>query len=371
MISSAVLAVSDGIGDVTVQRLRARARSSLNPFHGGVARVPNNPIVKVALSAIYKAGAGLDLNQESWGHGPRPEFRYYGRRGGTVVLRIDGVSDKEAWDVLRGCSAFTADVMLAAFAHLSEPSAARLTMEPAGQALPVDVTNLLASLDIQRYGKERDALAGRIEAELERLSLFRFDIENYPFWDAERDNWNVRGACVAGITLIEYLPLAPTGSHGPGSVPAWCIRFGSWRRLWANNATKAWLTSLPQALLALDHRANRGAELFAKKVGLVCSLAWGNKVAYTILERRIHHLLGSIGELPLYEDRPPHWAGRTRDRLEAALLLLHEQGLVAEVEWDDATRPGEGLRTKGWVQDWLVGKVRLHRPGTRPTRRSA
>lgn len=369
MVILADVADRTGTADPVVRRLRAQAQSALNPFLGGTARIPNNPVVKVALSALYKAGTTLDLNRADWGHERRPAFRYYGRRGGTVRLRVEGGSDEGAWEVLRACSPFTADVMLAAFAHLAEPSAARLTMDPAGQALPVDAGNLLASLDIQRYGKERDAFAVRIEAELDRLSRFRFDVANYAHWDPEREGWNIRGEEITDLTLIDYAPLVPTGDRGYGRMPAWCIRFGTWRRLWANNATKAWLSPLPQALLALDHRANRGAELFAKKIGIICALTWGNKQAYTVLDRRVDHLLGSIGELPLYEDRAPHWAGRTRDRFEAGLLLLQEQGQLGRVNWDAATCPGEGARTKGWVQRWLAGRVALHRPGVTGARR--
>jgi DNA-binding XRE family transcriptional regulator len=61
------------------------------------------------------------------------------------------------------------------------------------------------------------------------------------------------------------------------------------------------------------------------------------------------------------EARDSHWAGRTRDRFDEALMRLQEAGVFGKVTWLSAGGPGDLDRNKGWVEQWLGSKVRIYR----------
>jgi len=60
------------------------------------------------------------------------------------------------------------------------------------------------------------------------------------------------------------------------------------------------------------------------------------------------------------DQRSTHWAGRTRDRFDEALLRLREAGTFAAVEWPNGFTLGDSDRAKGWVAGWLSSKVTIY-----------
>ena len=65
---------------------------------------------------------------------------------------------------------------------------------------------------------------------------------------------------------------------------------------------------------------------------------------------------------PVYDERGHHWAGRTRDRVEEAMLRLQECGVLGRIEWALNGSPGDLDRSKGWVARWLASKITIYRP---------
>jgi DNA-binding XRE family transcriptional regulator len=141
----------------------------------------------------------------------------------------------------------------------------------------------------------------------------------------------------------------------------WSVRIGHWGRWWLNAQAKVWLGEVPQNLMEFDHRANRGAANLAKKIGISTTVLLEALKSRGYVERRIDHLLDAIGELPIMEARDSHWAGRTRDRFDEALMRLQEVGVFGNVTWLAAGGPGDLDRNKGWVEQWLGSKIRIYR----------
>lgn len=82
------------------------------------------------------------------------------------------------------------------------------------------------------------------------------------------------------------------------------------------------------------------------------------------MTRRVDHILEDIGELPTPPHRTRHWAGRTRERFDAGLLVLQDVGVFGTLHWPDGYGPGAPDRSKGWVEGWLAARVEMGLSGT-------
>jgi hypothetical protein len=129
----------------------------------------------------------------------------------------------------------------------------------------------------------------------------------------------------------------------------------------------AWLNTLlqsapPQLLdarvLRFDHRANRGADVLAKKlaVHLTCSTAGRGSAV-----RTVRSLLQSAGVPKEALASRRGRGGRLADRFDEAVLRLQEHGLF---QLRYRRRPSAGPaddRVKGWVRRWLDTAVVIRR----------
>ncbi|WP_395670245.1 hypothetical protein [Phenylobacterium sp.] len=102
-------------------------------------------------------------------------------------------------------------------------------------------------------------------------------------------------------------------------------------------------------ILAFDNRANRGADLLAKKIGLYFSAAGASVRPVRRPVRSILHAIGGDAQL---KGR----AGRLADRFEEALLRLSERRVFA-IRRCGADAPPLEDRNKGWIKAWLKTEV--------------
>ena len=197
------------------------------------------------------------------------------------------------------------------------------------------------------------------------MSRLRFDVLQFPSWDPAIKSWNHKGVSVVGDKIIDVMDgdeISVLLNNREKLLDAtWTVRIGHWGRWWLNAQAKVWLGEIPQNLIEFDHRANRGAANMAKKIGISTTVLLEALKSRGYVERRIDHLLETVGELPIMEGRDSHWAGRTRDRFDEALMRLQEAGVFEKVVWLSAGGPGDSDRNKGWVEQWLGSKVRIYR----------
>lgn len=346
----------------------------INAFPQGWGKIPNNPLVAAAVAAIFKGGPNARSLIGGWSEEPdgRLAYRHLGKRGGQIVVYVDAAEDGDGdrdgferqWSFIEEISPLTVDVLLAVFAQLCEPSLGNKSKYPLLAPVAITAAAILKYKGLKRWGKEGAALRRRVDMEIERLLNLRFDVHQFPAWDPEQRRWNAKGVSVSGDRLFDVVE--STLYKGAGATAnaeiVWLTRVGLWSQWWMNAQAKVWLGPMPQSLLALDHRRNRGAAVLAKKISLNTMVLWGAVRARSALARRVDSLLESIGELPNLMSRDSHWGGRTRDRFEEAILMLQEVGVFSVVEWPDAFQPGSRDRYKGWVESWLSSKIVLHRP---------
>ena len=353
-----------------VERTEAVPRRIPDAFPGEEGRIPNNPLIAATLAAIFKGGPEARRLSGGWtvGEGGQLFYWHVGRRGGEIHVRIEpeergAGSLEEQWGFVEGLTPLTADVLLAVLAQLCEPSLGSTSKYPILAPVPITANAILKYKDISCWGKERTRLRANVVEEMDRLRRLRLDVHEYPAWDPTSRRWNSRGVSVVGDKIFDVVK---AGARHRGQEPdaalsdvVWLTRIGHWGQWWLNAQAKVWLGPAPLALLRFDHRSNRRADVLAKKIGMNTIVLWGVARPLKFLERRIDHLLQDIGELPVPDQRGPHWAGRTRDRFDEALLKLQLTGTVAAIEWPDGPAPGRVDRAKGWVARWLSSKMTI------------
>ena len=347
-----------------------------NAFVGGSAQIPNNPLIAATFTAIFKGGPKARSLINGWDIDENGiiKYRHLGRRGGEIAIYFDVVRAKtsnrgafiaEQTSLIESFNPLTADTLLAVLAQICEQSTGNRSFYPLTTPVLISTNAILKYKGVKRWGWERSDLRRRIKQELELLSRLRFDVLQFPSWDPAIKSWNHKGVSVVGDKIIDVMDgdeISVLLNNREKLLDAtWTVRIGHWGRWWLNAQAKVWLGEVPQNLIEFDHRANRGAANMAKKIGISTTVLLEALKSRGYVERRIDHLLETVGELPIMEGRDSHWAGRTRDRFDEALMRLQEAGVFEKVVWLSAGGPGDSDRNKGWVEQWLGSKVRIYR----------
>ena len=345
-----------------------------NAFVGGTAQIPNNPLIAAAFTAIFKGGPKARSLINGWDvdeHGII-KYRHLGRRGGEIAIYFDVAKSKtsnrgsfiaEQTALIESFNPLTADTLLAVLAQICEQGTGNRSFYPLTTPVLISTNAILKYKGLKRWGWERSDLRRRIKQELELLSRLRFDVPQFPSWDPAIKSWNHKGVSVVADKIIDVMDgevISVLLNNREKLLDAtWTIRIGHWGRWWLNAQAKVWLGGISQNLIEFDHRANRGAANLAKKIGISTTVLLEALKSRSYVERRIDHLLETVGELPIMEARDSHWAGRTRDRFDEALMRLQEAGVFEKVVWLSAGGPGDSDRHK--VEHWLGSKVRIYR----------
>ena len=348
-------------------------------FPNGNGTVPNNPMVAAILAAVLKGGPAARHLLNGWAptEDGRLVYRHIGKRGGEIHVYFDLQSDSisaglEPADpfarqiaLIEALNPLTADVMFMVLAQTCEPGLGNRAKYPLLDPVPVSANAMMKAKGFKSWGKEREKFRDRIGAEIDLLSRIRCDVIRFPGWDPSIGRWNPTGVSASGERLFETVTFDEGGveaSENARQDRIWLTRLGQWSQWWLNFHAKVWICPVPQPLVEFDHRSNRAADVMAKKIGLNTVMLWGAFRSRRRMERRIDHLLEDVGELPAFDERGHHWAGRTRDRLEEAMLRLQECGVLGRVDWAHEGGPGDQDRSKGWVARWLASKVCIYRP---------
>jgi hypothetical protein len=347
--------------------LSFKRKFSFAAFQNGNGHIPNNPLVATLFTALFKGGpnarkllGGWFVNDE--GH---LEIRHIGRKGGHISVKLaDSIAPSAEcetldaqWQFIERLSPLTADAAMAVLAELCHPGTGKRTKFPLMQPVPVTAEHVLRYKNFRRYGDERDAFRRRIEEEFRILQRLRIDIVKYPGWDIAKNCWNAHGVSVYGDKLFDLVEAELTEEKERPCNKVWLARLGGWARIWMNAQSKVWIVQVPQTVLQLDHRHSRGMNRLGKKIAMHELMLGATARARPVLIRRVDRLLEDLGELPDERYRTNHWVGRTRDRLEEALIGLVEQGVFAKIDWPEEFGPGAADRFKGWANSWLASKL--------------
>lgn len=358
--------------DSRIVSLKRIGKALPHAFPDKLGHIPNNPITAAVLAAILKGGPKADKLLGGWrvSEDGRLVYRHFGKKGGEIAIYVKYAGSlrslDQQWQMISSLTPLTADVLLIVLAQLCEPSVINKTRYPHMEPVTINSSAIMRYKNMVRWGAERLSFQDKIAEEMENLSRLRFDIIDFPAWDPKRARWNPQGITIHGDRILDVVQTVhiPSDRRSDGSDDHfWHVRLGQWGHSWMNAYGKVWLGPLPENLIQLDHRKNRGASVLAKKIGLSNVLLWGAVRSRPYLYRRIDRLLESVGELPQVTERSSHWAGRIFDRMTEASLMLHEQGVLTLTYEGGEQTPKEFDRyKKGWVKHWLGSKVRVERP---------
>ncbi len=360
----------EGVGDA-----RLKLPEVTDAFQDGEGLLPSNPLIVAGLEAMYKGGPDARALARGWSPSTtgRPVYSQFSREGARIIVYPNLTKDPShplptsgsEWEFVQGLSAFTSDVALAVLAQLCEPVSGDQPKNPLSDSVRITAEAILRYKGIQRLGKQREDLYARVSEEMGRLQAIRFDVEKY----SDKSEDNARGTSWREDRLFDIVQVEQwrerRGTRERVDV-VWLVRAGQWAEWWLNPQGRLWVARMARVLLELDHRDTRGADLLAKKIGQRVVLANDAVRHPGPIPIRIDQLLERIGELPVEQDRSKHWAGRTRDRFDEAMLMLREAGVFSDVRWPDGYGPGESDRPRGWVARWLSARVLLQLPRSAP-----
>lgn len=354
-----------------IDQLKSVDRAHSDVFIDGIGQIPNNPITAATLAAILHGGPNARQLLGGWNVDDlgRLVFRHLGKRGGEIVIypQLDGgkSSLEDQWTFVKSLSTLTVDVLFITLAQLCEPGMLQKTSYPHSQTVTMSSRAIMKYKNMVRWGADGHAFQDRIAEEIRTLRQLRFDIIDFPAWDAKTRKWNSYGISITGDRIIDVAQSIHMGQDERDQAASqhyWHIRFGQWGTSWVNRQGKIWLGPLPRLMIDLDHRRSRGSQVLAKKLGIATVLLWGALRNHDRIDRRIGALLESIGELPDASGRSTHWAGRMFDRFTDASLLLREQDLLNISYEGGEYLPEELGRAKGWSKVWLDSKITIERP---------
>jgi hypothetical protein len=364
-------------------------------FPGGVGRFPINPVISAGFEAIFKGGRRARSLSGGWfqDDGGGVAYIHLSNRSGHILVYPNPPREPDAvlptaetrWGYVESFNPLTADVALAVLAQLCEPSQGDRPKYPMLQPVLITARAILDYKGIKRRGPERQVLVKRIDEEMERLRALHFDVEAFPAFDAAANRY--LKASWQGDRLFDIVKVELRQGNVPGGqqqiAVGWKVRAGQWAYWWLNAQGRVYLGRIARALLQLDHRSNRGAEVMAKKIGTRLLLI---SYASEPLRFGIGRLLEFIGELPEPTERGKNWAAHVRGNFERALMMLGPGdaitpgiGLLSNVEWpggsDRMTATGQEVGSKGgWPvlsSSLLTGKECPANSWQRPNQQSS
>ncbi|QGZ96595.1 hypothetical protein [Terricaulis silvestris] len=328
----------------------------------GLLSLPNNPLIVAAVQALCAGGPHARASESGWrkDKSGAPYYDFWSGSGGRIKVWTASDDNGAAWSDVASYSALSIDVAITLLSALACDSLRASTCAPRRDAVWLGGSAVMYAKHYKRYGAERLEFAQSVDVEIERLLRLRFDVLSYPGFDPVSRTWKRDGITRFGVSLFDLDEDQPPVANDTcaGAMP---LRLGAWADHWLNASGPMWVGSLPDALLKLDHRSSRGADVLAKKLGLLLTLSWGASRNKKHQDFEIRSLLRRLGELRSPGGIDAHYGGRLADRFEEAMLRLSEAGLFQHHlhAVDAQARRAEGRQ---WFEEWLGAKLTVQRP---------
>ena len=332
-----------------------------SPFDSdGAATIGNNPPCHVLFEAIAKGGPNARNQKNGWNSSTvNPEqavFKSPQRVKGDWTVYFDANSGPvaEQWERVEGLSALHTKIGLFCFAKICDPrnNMKHPNKEPTG----VSYEDLRRALGFTQRGKALNGFKEQMNQVVKDLADLKATVRGIMI------NGKPDGIAECSLFVVSKVWDKQFEFFDERAQIGWLIDPGQWAKYYFNQKAKPWLTTLQSAVLELDHRGVRRADVLALHIAtLLFVVAGGDQFKERAITRTVEELLELAGELPEPEHRGGHWGERTADALHTALETLQSMKLVATVEYG-ASYPDGRERGRGWVERWLSATITLTTP---------
>lgn len=290
-------------------------------FSSSIAPVPNNTAIAVIVRAIMSGGMDFEKKPAGWqAQSGNLVYEETFEKAGTVSIFIKDCQDQAAF--VSSLSLFTIDVMVGVLGHLCFVYCNNRTSNPLSLSSTVSARQILRYKNIKSYGEKRWRLLEKINKEMERLGKICIKVSegvnrkgpvNYQghlvFLDSVKRDFNPY--------TKHYIPTS------------WKIKPGKWAVYAMSKEQDQFIGKLIQAAYAYDHRRQRGAESFGKKLMYALfTVPGGTHYLYRGVKKTIREYLQLIGEYREGDDLDRKICGRAIMRIGKAIDLLVEQGVI-------------------------------------------
>lgn len=330
-----------------------------SPFDSdGAAIIGNNPPVHVLFESITKGGADARHQKNGWkgrdSNQQLPVFRTPQRVKGdwTVYFDANSCPEAEQWGRVEGLSALHTKLGLFCLAKICDPrnNMRHPNKEPTG----VSYEDLRRALGLR--GKPMAEFKPLADSLVKDLADLKATVRGIMI------NGKPDGIADCSLFVVSKVWDKQYEFFDERAIIGWLIDPGPWAKHYFNRNAKPWLSTLQSAVLDLDHRGVRRADVLALHITtLLFVVAGGDQFKEQAITRTVADLLELAGELPEPEHRSKHWGNRTAEALHTALETMQGMKLVAAVEYGP-TYPDPGDRGKGWVDRWLSATITLTSP---------
>lgn len=344
-----------------INRAVLKIPTTPSPFDSdGAALIGNNPPCHVLFEAIAKGGPNARNQKNGWnGSTVNPEqavFKSPQRVKGDWTVYFDANSGPvaEQWERVEGLSALHTKIGLFCFAKICDPrnNMKHPNKEPTG----VSYEDLRRALGFTQRGKALDGFKEQMNQIVKDLADLKATVRGIMI------NGKPDGIAECSLFIVSKVWDKQFEFFDERAQIGWLIDPGQWAKYYFNQKAKPWLSTLQSAVLELDHRGVRRADVLALHIAtLLFVVAGGDQFKERAITRTVEDLLELAGELPEPEQRGANWGNRTAEALHTALETLQSMKLVATVEYGTGY-PDAGERGKGWVERWLSATITLTTP---------
>jgi len=290
-------------------------------FRNAIAPIPNNSVIAVVARAIMIGGRDFDQKTGGWqeqGDDLTYEIAY--EKAGTVTITIVDCPDQT--EFVRSLSLLTLDVLAAVIGHLCFAHCKKPNDNPLSAKAIVTAKQILRYKDVKSYGRKRWVLIEKIDREIVKLSKIRISVQ------ATRTRKGTE-SYEGHLAIIKPVKRDFNPFTKDYVSSSWEILPGNWAVFNMSKTQYNYIGKLSQVVLAYEHRDQRGAQLYAKK--LMYSLfiiPGGTFYLEKGVKKYFRDYLELMGEHYAVENSGRNRCHRSLSRLADAMDFLIDQGMI-------------------------------------------
>lgn len=289
-------------------------------FRDDIAPVPNNSVISVAARAIMSGGKDFPRKADGWQiRGDRLEYKDTFEKAGTIIITID---NPEPVEVVQRFNILTLDVFMAVLGQVSCTYCANRTSTPLSQVSTVTARHILRYKGVPSYGAKRWALIEKINREMMLLGQLKVEVQGAATCNGKE---NYKGSLV--ITESVKRDFNPVTKQYV--VTSWRVRPGKWAVYDMSQDGYQFIGKLDHRVFQYDHREQRGAQTFAKKLMYALfAVPGGMYYLKNGAKKSFADYLKLIGEYHETDDVNRNTRRRNLKRLGEALDFLVDRKMI-------------------------------------------